>query len=105
MKIPVKLHSSLPKDVNSICANDNLASTDLLFGGDLDKALRAARKSSKLSANKRGDHLYRPYQQQQKRNFPGKPFLGQNPTFDNNSFRRGKGGKPPARGFGKLRKQ
>ena len=58
MKIPVKLHSSLPKDVNSICANDNLASTDLLFGGDLDKALRAARKSSKLSANKRGDHLY-----------------------------------------------
>ena len=67
MQRKYQLQSCLPKEVNSICLNENLASTNLLFGGDLDKALRAARESSKLGANKRGDHRYRLYEH--KRNF------------------------------------
>ena len=43
-----QVQSCLPKEVNSICSNENLASTNLLFGGDLDKALREAREFSKL---------------------------------------------------------
>ena len=54
------LQSYLQKEVNLICSNENLASTNLLFGGDLDKALRAAHESSKLGANKHGNHHYRP---------------------------------------------
>ena len=56
MRRKYQLQTSLPKEVNSICSNENLAGTNLLFGGDLDKALRAARESSKLGANKHGDH-------------------------------------------------
>ena len=72
MRRKYQLQSCLPKEVNSLCSNENLASTNLLFGGDLDKALRAARESSKLGANKHGDHRHRPYQH--KRNFSGKTF-------------------------------
>ena len=62
MRLKYQLQSCLPKEVNLICSNENLASTNLLFCGDLDKALRAARESSKLGANKHGNHHYRPYQ-------------------------------------------
>ena len=88
MQRKYQLQSCLPKEMHSICSNKNLASTNL-SGGDLDKALRAARESSKLGANKRGDHRYRPYQH--RRNFSGKPFLGKNPSFGKNNF--GKGGR------------
>ena len=97
-----QVQSCLPKEVNSLCSNENLASTNLLFGGDLDKALRAAHESSKLGANKHGDHRHRPYQH--KRNFSGKTFLGQNPSFGKNTFGKGRG-EPPPKEFGKWRRQ
>ena len=46
MQRKYQLQSCIPKEVNLVCSNENLASTNLLFGGDLDKALRAARESS-----------------------------------------------------------
>ena len=38
MRRKYQLQSCLPKEVNSLCSNENLASTNLLFGADLDKA-------------------------------------------------------------------
>ena len=85
--------------LNAVCSNEDLASADLLFGGDLDKVLRAARESSKLGAKKRGDHRYRPYQHE--RNFSEKPFFFRSePLLRKEQFRERTGPK----GFGKWRR-
>ena len=102
MRRKFQLQAALPREIQAICTNEQLASTDQLFGGgDLDRALRAARVAFKVNSAKRPDHRFKPYPAKQQRQFGGKPFLGQNPPH----FKSPKGkGNPPANGFGKWRR-
>ena len=104
MRRKFQLQFALPREVQSICSQDTLSSTDQLFGGDLDKALRAARESHKHGQNKRSER-FKPYPHNKRsQNFAGKPFLGQSPSHFKSPKGKGGSGKPPASGFGKWRR-
>ena len=103
----VLIQSALPKDIASICQNEDLPVKDKLFSGDVEKAIRSAREAHKYS-NKctpsTSGQRHHPY----KRQPYGRPFLGQSGTpFKGYHSQRGRGAKQATfqTGFGKHRRQ
>ena len=101
------IQSALPKDIASICQNEDLPVKDKLFSGDVEKAIRSAREahkhSNKCTPSTSGQR-HHPY----KRQPYGRPFLGQSGTpFKGYHSQRGRGAKQATfqRGFGKHRRQ
>ena len=97
--------SAFPKDIASICQNEDLPVKDKLFSGDVEKASKSAREAHKHSnkstpsTSGQRHHLY-------KRQPYGRPFLGQSGTpFKGYHSQRGRGAKQATfqRGFGKHR--
>ena len=95
------IQSALPKDIASICQNEDLPVKDKLFSGDVEKAIKSAREAHKHSTSGQRHHSY-------KRQPYGRPFLGQSGTpFKGYHSQRGRGAKQATfqRGFGKHRRQ
>ena len=86
-----QLQSILPKELASICTSDSLPPSDKLFGGDLEKALKSARESFKLTNKSHFGKRFQPYQRQQQ---AGNPFLSQPCPYSH----RGSFGQNRARG-------
>ena len=77
-----QMMAALPKDLASICNNDNVPVTDKLFGNDIEKAMKSARDSFKMKSSNLHHNRFHPF----KRSQSGKGhFLGQPST----SFQRG----------------
>ena len=101
------IQSALPKDIASICQNEDLPVKDKLFSGDVEKAIRSAReahKHSNKSTPSTSGQRHHPY----KRQPYGRPFLGQSGTpFKGYHSQKGRGAKQATfqRGFGKYRRQ
>ena len=73
------IQSALPKDIASICQNEDLPVKDKLFSGDVGKATKSAReahKHSNKSTPSTSGQRHHPY----KRQPYGRPFLGQSGT-------------------------
>ena len=101
------IQSALPKNIVSICQNEDLPVTDKLFSGDVEKAIKSAReahKHSNKSTPSTSSQCHHPY----KRQPYGRPFLGQSGTpFKGYHSQRGRGAKQATfqRGFEKHRRQ
>ena len=103
----VLIQSALPKDIASICQNDDLPVKDKLFSGDVEKAIKSAReahKHSNKSTPSTSGQCHHPY----KRQPYDRPFLGQSGTlFKGYHSQSGRGVKQATfqRGFGKHWRQ
>ena len=101
------IQSALPKEIVSICQNEDLPVKDKLFSGDVEKAIKSAReahKHSNKSTPSTSGQRHHPY----KRQPYSRPFLGQSGTpFKGYHSQRGRGEKQATfqRGFGKHRRQ
>ena len=56
-----------PKDMASLCSNENIPVTDKLFGDDVDKAIETSREIFKIKSYHSGGQRFRPYKHGQNR--------------------------------------
>ncbi|XP_070184990.1 uncharacterized protein [Littorina saxatilis] len=95
----------LPKDMAAICTNEHLPSRDMLFGGDIEKAIKGAKENYKMKTPHTSSYNNR-FQPYQRKGHGGRPFLGQGNTYGNQrgqSFSPRARGRGQNRGFGKFR--
>ena len=59
------LQHALPKDVASLCSNENIPLTDKLFGDDADKTIKTARETFKIKKYHSGGQRPHPYKRGQ----------------------------------------
>ena len=60
-----QLQNTLPKDMASLCSNENIPITDKLFGDDADKAIKTARETFKIENYHSGGQQPHPYKREQ----------------------------------------
>ena len=71
---PYQLQHALPKDMASLCSNENIPITDKHVSNDANKAIKTAREAFKIKNSHSGGQRPHPYKHEQNR-----PFLGQTP--------------------------
>ena len=60
-----QLQNALPKDMASLCSNENIPIIDKFFGDDADKAIKTARETFKIKTYNSGGKRPHPYKRLQ----------------------------------------